>query len=282
MNDSPVDNDNLGVLVFMGLSGVGKTTLSRLLSQDRWFHYSVDYRIWTRYLDDDLNDYLKSLAMQNPVLKSLLSRDAITVEHRVHFNNLLATSAYMGMLGAPAKGGSDLDTFNDRMAKHAKAEINAMLDIPKFQKRAIDLYSYPNLLVDCSGSLCEVVEPILSDPVLNLIDKIGTVVYIRASEEHRDELIRRAAIDPKPIYYRPDFLAEEVPDVLTKLKIKEITDADPAEIGQLLYPKLLKHRTARYESISKLTGVTLEMDEVFDIKNEEELRAAIRSKTISK
>jgi len=84
-------------LALIGLSGVGKSTVARLLPPDDWFTYSVDYRIWTHYLGDQLNDYLKSLTMSHPILGDLLRRDAITVEHRVGFDNLLATSAFMGM-----------------------------------------------------------------------------------------------------------------------------------------------------------------------------------------
>jgi len=249
-----------------------------MLSQERWFHYSVDYRIWTHYLDEELNDYLKSLAMQNPTLKKLLSKDAITLEHRVHFNNLYATSVYMGMLGDPDLGGSSLDTFNQRMAKHASAEISAMLDIPKFQKRAMDLYSYPDLLVDASGSLCEIMEPDLDDPVLKLLSKIGTIVYLRASERHEDELIRRAIADPKPIYYRPDFLNSELPGLLKKFGVNHVENIDPIDVGAYLYPKLIKHRIARYEAISRLTGVQLDMDETIDIRNEDDLLNLIYQK----
>ena len=38
------------VTVF-GMSGVGKTTFAQLLQEHDWFHYSVDYRIGTKYID---------------------------------------------------------------------------------------------------------------------------------------------------------------------------------------------------------------------------------------
>ncbi|HCE35788.1 MAG TPA: ATPase, partial [Gammaproteobacteria bacterium] len=38
-------------LTLLGMSGVGKTHLSKLLSnEDEWYHYSGDYRIGAEYL----------------------------------------------------------------------------------------------------------------------------------------------------------------------------------------------------------------------------------------
>ena len=39
-------------VTLLGMSGVGKTWLSDLLRRSDWFHYSGDYRIGTRYLDE--------------------------------------------------------------------------------------------------------------------------------------------------------------------------------------------------------------------------------------
>ena len=40
------------VLLF-GMSGLGKTYISNLLREDGdWFHYSIDYRIGTRYMGE--------------------------------------------------------------------------------------------------------------------------------------------------------------------------------------------------------------------------------------
>lgn len=256
----------------MGLSGVGKTTLARCLPSSRWFHYSVDYRIWTHYLGDELNDYLKKLAMTHPLLRDMLQRDAITVEHRVHFDNLLATSLYMGMLGNPKKHGSTLPDFSERMASHATAEIAAMLDIPNFIQRAENLYGYPHFLADLSGSLCEVVDPRAEhDPVLDMIDENLTLIYIRATKSHEKVLIERNIADPKPIYYRPDFVAAELPGLLEKYKVHDVTDLSPRQVGAYLYPRLLAHRVERYEAIAAEHALTLTMEEAAAIGSESDL-----------
>ncbi len=68
--------DNKSVTL-LGMSGVGKTHLSMLLRRHNWFHYSGDYRIGTRYLDEPILDLIKQQAMQTPFLHDLLRRDWI-------------------------------------------------------------------------------------------------------------------------------------------------------------------------------------------------------------
>lgn len=254
-------------LALVGLSGVGKSTAARLLSPDDWFTYSVDYRIWTHYLGDQLNDYLKSLTMSHPILGDLLRRDAITVEHRVGFDNLLATSAFMGMLGNPKRGGSTTTEFGLRMADHARAEVQAMLDIPNFIRRAEKLYGYSNFLVDATGSACEVIEPENSDdPALKVLEDTCVVVYIEATTVHQQELIRRAAIYPKPIYYRPDFIKANLPILLSQQNVSHVEDLDPKVVSRYLYPKLLDHRAQRYSTIAGRIGYTISMADVLGAK----------------
>ena len=266
-------------IAIIGLSGVGKTTLSRRLSTNNWFHYSVDYRIWTHYLSGSLNDYLKQLAMSHPILADLLRKDAITVEHRVQFDNLLATSKFMGMLGDTKINGSNLEEFMDRMKQYDKAEKSAMMDIPKFIKRAEDLYDYKNFIIDASGSLCEIVEPDDGeDEILSLLDETCVLIYIRATEKHKKELIRRAIDNPKPIYYRSDFINDILPGLFKHFAVNEITKIAPNDVAAYLYPHLLDHRIARYEKIASRQGYALDMDESFEFKNETDLLDALRQK----
>ncbi|MCC2111524.1 MAG: ATPase, partial [Hyphomicrobiales bacterium] len=50
--------DRKAVTVF-GMSGVGLTTVASLLQGEGWFHYSVDYRIGTRYMGEHIVDNFK-------------------------------------------------------------------------------------------------------------------------------------------------------------------------------------------------------------------------------
>ena len=49
-------------VTLLGMSGVGKTRLATLLRRQNWFHYSGDYRIGTRYLDEAILDNIKQQA----------------------------------------------------------------------------------------------------------------------------------------------------------------------------------------------------------------------------
>ena len=61
------------VTVF-GMAGVGKTRLSSMLRSSKWFHYSADYRIGTRYMGEYIVDNFKREAMKVPFLAELLRR----------------------------------------------------------------------------------------------------------------------------------------------------------------------------------------------------------------
>ena len=50
-------------VTLLGMSGVGKTYLSTLLCGHNWFHYSGDYRIGTRYLNEHIIDMIKQQAI---------------------------------------------------------------------------------------------------------------------------------------------------------------------------------------------------------------------------
>ncbi len=258
-------------IALMGLSGVGKTTLSQMLPSDTWFHYSVDYRIWTHYLSDELNSYLQQLAAGNPLLQEMLAQKAITVTHRVDFDNLLATPHFMGMLGKPSENGSNEADFRERMIRHAAAEKAALLDVPSFKQRA-EQRGRHNLLIDTGGSLCEVVEASdPHDPILRLLDEDCQLVYIRASERHKAELLKRQLANPKPIYYRLDFLDKHLPGLLKQFMAASVTDIHPKKVAGYLYPRLLDHRTRRYEAIAARQGFTIDMDDVPSLRTEQDL-----------
>ena len=75
-------------VTLLGMSGVGKTHLSMLLRSHFWFHYSGDYRIGTRYLDEPIMDLIKEQAMQVPFLRDLLRNDWIQIRNNIKVHDL--------------------------------------------------------------------------------------------------------------------------------------------------------------------------------------------------
>lgn len=57
-------------ITLLGMSGVGKTHISSMLRGHDWFHFSGDYRIGTRYLDEPILDLIKQQAMSVPFCAS--------------------------------------------------------------------------------------------------------------------------------------------------------------------------------------------------------------------
>ena len=97
------------VLLF-GMSGLGKTWVSNLLrAEGSWFHYSVDYRIGTRYMGEHIADNFKREAMKNPFLRELMLSDSVYIASNISFDNLAPVSTYLAKPGDPSKGGLPID-----------------------------------------------------------------------------------------------------------------------------------------------------------------------------
>jgi hypothetical protein len=75
-------------ITLLGMSGVGKTYISGLLRRHDWFHFSGDYRIGTRYLDEPILDLIKQQAMQVPFLRELLRNDWIDIRNNIKIQDL--------------------------------------------------------------------------------------------------------------------------------------------------------------------------------------------------
>ncbi|MEY4983298.1 MAG: hypothetical protein RIR62_1564, partial [Pseudomonadota bacterium] len=157
------------VLLF-GMSGLGKTYLASMLREaGGWFHYSVDYRIGTRYMGEYIADNFKREAMKVPLLRELLMTDSVYIASNITFDNLAPLSTYLGKPGDPARGGVAFAEYCKRQAQHREAEISALSDTPRFIERAHDIYGYDNFVCDSGGSICEVVDATdPEDPVMRL------------------------------------------------------------------------------------------------------------------
>ena len=155
-------------IMLFGMSGLGKTHISTMLrASGNWFHYSVDYRIGTRYMGEYISDNLKREAMKSRLLRELLMTDSVQVKSNITFNDLSPLSTYLGKPGDPAKGGVPWEEYLLRQRQHRAAEAASMMDTAHFIARARDIYGYGNFVCDTSGSICEIVTPEdPADPVL--------------------------------------------------------------------------------------------------------------------
>jgi hypothetical protein len=251
-------------VTLLGMSGVGKTYLSALLRRNDWFHYSGDYRIGTRYLDEPILDLIKSKAMEVPFLRDLLRRDWIAIQNKIAVDDLGPVLSFVGKLGDPDQGGLSLQEFNRRQAMYRQAEIQAMLDVPAFIDKARHIYGYSHFVNDVGGSLCELDEP----PVIDLLARHTLILYIRVPQQDEIKLIRRAQADPKPLYFRPAFLKSAVKDYLAEHALEYVADIDPDDFTRWVFPRLFHSRVPRYEAIARPHGYAVESPEVAAVRDE--------------
>ncbi|WP_435258994.1 ATPase [Thioclava sp. FR2] len=267
------------VLLF-GMSGLGKTYLANMLRDNgaadggSWFHYSVDYRIGTRYMGEFIADNFKREAMKVPLLRELLMTDSVYIASNITFNNLAPLSTYLGKPGDPEKGGLPFDQYMQRQEQHRKAEVSAMLDTAQFIDRAEAIYGYRNFICDTSGSICEVVTP--EDPKDEVMTKLSEsllMVWIKGSEAHTAELVRRFDRAPKPMYYQPDFLRAAWEEYrITFEKTEE--NCDPDHFVRWTYARALAHRQPRYKAMANW-GVTITAEEVAQVRSPSDFNALI-------
>jgi hypothetical protein len=255
------------VLVF-GMSGLGKTHLAnRLRAGGGWFHYSVDYRIGTRYMGELIADNFKREAMKVPFLRDLLLSDSVYIASNITFDNLAPLSTYLGKPGDPAKGGLTFAEYRKRQDQHREAEIASLLDTPRFIERAQDIYGYRNFICDSGGSICEVVDPWNpEDPVLRVLSGSMLMVWIEGSDAHTADLIRRFDRAPKPMYYQPAFLEAMWEEYLTTHCATEET-VDPDAFVRWTYARALAHRQPRYARMAENWGIRVTAEEVAAVQD---------------
>ncbi|ETW14700.1 hypothetical protein ATO8_02295 [Roseivivax marinus] len=255
------------VLLF-AMSGLGKTHVSNILRESgSWFHYSIDYRIGTRYMGEYITDNAKAEAMRVPFLRDLLMSDSIYIGSNITFHNLGAVSSYLGKPGDPARGGLDIDTYRRRQDRFARAEERALLDTGYFIDRAEALYGYPHFVCDTGGSICEWVDPEdPEDPILSDLSQRCLVVWIRGSDAHTAELVRRFDRAPKPMAYSPDFLDRAWRDYVAAEGVAE--DAvDPDAFIRWTYAQALAHRQPLYEAMARNWGITVEAEDMARVRD---------------
>lgn len=252
-------------ITLLGMSGVGKTHLAARLRRHDWFHYSGDYRIGTRYLDEPILDQIKEQAMRVPFLRELLRKDWIYISNNIKVDDLGPVLSFVGKLGNPELGGVPLTDFIRRQALYREAEIAAMNDVPAFIEKARKIYGYKHFVNDVGGSLCEMEDPAM----LDLLIERTLILYIQVTDEAEErKLIERAESDPKPLYFRPDFLEEQLAICLAEHGLTYAAQMNPDDFTRWIFPRLFRARIPRYEAIADPHGYVVTSQEVAMVRDE--------------
>lgn len=264
------------VLVY-GMSGLGKTHLSNLLRDSgRWFHYSIDYRIGTRYMGEFIADNAKIEAMKVPFLRDLLKSDSIYIGSNITFANLSPVATYLGKPGDPSADGLPMAEYKRRQAQFREAEIAALHDTARFAARAEAVYGYPHFICDTGGSICEWIDPEDdNDPLMMELAQHCLIIWIKGDAAHTEELIRRFDRAPKPMAYQPDFLAAVWSQYLEEHALRE-ADVNPNDFIRYAYARALAHRQPRYEAMARW-GITITAGDTEKLASAEDFDALIAS-----
>jgi len=210
--------------------------------------------------------------MKVPLLRELLMTDSVYIASNITFDNLAPLSTYLGKPGDPDKGGVPFAEYMKRQEQHRAAEVAATLDTARFMDRAEEIYGYPNFVCDTSGSICEVVEaddP--ADPVMKQLSETLLMVWIKGSDAHTTELVRRFDRAPKPMYYQPDFLHAAWEEYRATHSVTEET-CDPDHFVRWTYARALAHRQPRYAAMARW-GVTVTAEEVGEVSTTQDFDA---------
>ena len=107
--------------------------------------------------------------------------------------------------------------------------------------------------------------------MIDLLAKETLILYIKVSnQQQEDMLIERAQSDPKPLYYRPEFLESHLDMYLQESGLSYAAEIDPDEFARWVFPKLFHSRIPRYDAIVNPHGYTVSSDEVAKVNDEKD------------
>lgn len=263
-------------ITLIGTSGVGKTTLAERLSRGNWYHYSGDYRIATRYLNEAIADWLEAEAKSHPLFAHLIENDALRLQGKASFANLQILSAFVGKLGQ-GQGAYDVQTFTHRQRLFAEAEKRAMYDVGDFIARAHKRHGKSRFINDAGGSIGEYTD---DEALFAYLCERTLLVYIHADDALNEEILRRAIAHPKPICYDPQFLADAIRAYGAMSGEGDPDRFDADAFLRYVAPKMLAHRRERFMLLARRYGVVLDARAVWQVQSpqafEDMLAQAVR------
>ena len=253
-------------ITLLGMSGVGKTTLAYKLPASKWFHYSGDYRIGTKYLSEPILDNIKRQAMQVDFLRDLLRSDSIYIASNVTVHNLEPVSTFLGKIGNSQLGGLTVEEFKRRQRLHREAEIGAMRDVAEFIDKAQEIYGYDHFINDAGGSVAELDD----EDTLRLLADHTLIIYLKPDAPLEKKLVERAISNPKPLYFQESFLDSKLAEYMQLHGCTSTEDITPNDFVRWIFPALVEHRRPLYERIARDYGYTIDAGELGNIATEAE------------
>lgn len=260
-------------ITLLGMSGAGKTTLAYKLPSSRWFHYSGDYRIGTKYLVEPILDNIKRQAMQVDFLKELLLSDSIYIASNITVNNLAPVASFLGKIGRKDLAGLSVQEFKKRQRLHREAEIGAMRDIVQFIEKAKGIYGYQHFINDAGGSICELND----EETTSILAAQTLILYLKPDEAMEQTLIRRATDAPKPMYYQEKFLVRELSEYIASNGLANSDDIVPDDFSRWVFPRLLEHRRPAYEALAEEHGYSIDARKAGRITSEDDFLKLVAS-----
>ena len=260
-------------ITLLGMSGVGKTTLAYSLPASKWFHYSGDYRIGTKYLVEPILDNIKRQAMQVDFLRDLLRSDSIYIASNITVHNLAPVASFLGKIGRADLGGLPVAEFIKRQRLHREAEIGAMRDVAQFIEKAQQIYGYEHFVNDAGGSICELDDEETTD----VLAEHTLILYLKPDEAMEQTLIERADTAPKPMYFKEDFLIPQLEEYVSSTGLASPDAIVPDEFARWVFPRLLEHRRPAYEAYADAHGYTIDARKAENVTSEEDFLALVTS-----
>ena len=260
-------------ITLLGMSGAGKTTLAYKLPSSKWFHYSGDYRIGTKYLVEPILDNIKRQAMQVDFLKELLLSDSIYIASNITVNNLAPVASFLGKIGRKDLAGLSVQEFKKRQRLHREAEIGAMRDIVQFIEKAKGIYGYQHFINDAGGSICELND----EETTSILAAQTLILYLKPDEAMEQTLIRRANDAPKPMYYQEKFLVRELSEYIASNGLANSDDIVPDDFSRWVFPRLLEHRRPAYEALAEEHGYSIDARKAGRITSEDDFLKLVAS-----
>jgi shikimate kinase len=150
---------------------------------------------------------------------------------------VLQAGDFRGINGVAAwMGWPDSPTYAERESQYLAEEINSMDEVLTGLEKNPD----SGLILDTSGSVIHT-----GNNLLFRLRKIMTVVYLEASADEQQLLIRRYLDDPKPVLWRGAFQARPA--------------ESPQETVARCYPTLIAARRQSYQALAHFTLPVAEM-----------------------